>query len=206
MRSSRPGLSIHLVVPALFAAFVFQAGTGFASADPNPQLAAFAGDWRLVDLEVGRASRMTAIDRAIGGLSWVVRKMAAPVLRRTTKPPPRMQFIWDGQRLEQRVVRPEGRDEARPIELDTEIVEGKDSRGEPMTASWQWTGSGLKLSWAQNQAYGHNLYRVDPDSETLVVQHTIQVTGISDVEPIVYESRFGRGHLPSVSAGLDSVD
>ena len=206
MRSSRFGSSIRFLVPALFAVFVFQSGAGFASADPDPALAEFAGDWRLVDLEVGRASRMTAIDQAIGGLSWVVRKMAAPVLRRTTKPPQRMQFIWDGQQLEQRVPRPEGRDEARAVELDMEIAEGKDSRGEPMTASWQWTGSGLKLSWAQNQAYGHNLYRVDSESETLVVRHTIHVTGISDVEPIIYESRFDRRVLPSVSAGLSPAD
>jgi hypothetical protein len=206
MRNSRPDFALPLVLAALFAAFVFHAGTGFASADPHPELAEFAGDWRLVESEGSRVSRMTAIDRAIGDLSWVVRKMAAPILRRTTKPPPRMQFIWDGQRLEQLVVRPGGKDEARPVEPGSGGVEDTDSRGEPMTVSWQWTGSGLRVNWAQHQAYGHNLYRVDPDSETLVVKHTIQVTGISDVEPIIYESRFGRRGLPAVSAGLDPVD
>jgi hypothetical protein len=206
MRNFRPDFCLHLVVTALFAAFVFHAGAGFASADPHPRLAEFAGDWRLLDTEGGRVSRMTAIDRAIGDLSWVVRKMAAPILRRTTAPPPRMQFTWDGRRLEQLVVRSEGKEEARPVELDAEVVEDTDSRGEPMTVSWQWTGSGLRVNWAQNQAYGHNLYRVDSDSETLVVKHTIQVTGISDVNPIIYESRFGRRGLPAVSAGLDSID
>lgn len=194
----------HFTVFVLFAASVFSAEAGFSSADPLPDLADFEGDWSQVDPDVDRASRMSAIDHAVNGLSWVVRKMAAPVLRRSTAPPPRIQFIWDGEKLVQRVTESRG-ESARAVELDADAHPGLDSRGEPMMASWQWTDSGLQLSWAQTQAHGHNVYRVDPESKTLVVQHTIHVTAISDVEPIIFESRFGRQEPPAVSAELDST-
>jgi hypothetical protein len=184
---------------ALAAALVLCAGVGFSSAEPTEELADFEGDWRQLDPELDQESRVSAIDHAIGGLSWVTRTMAGPMLRRTTAPPPRMQFVWDGGRFQQRILEREG-SRVREIELDRGALDGKDMRGEPVTRSWGWTEDGLRLSWVQHQARGHNTYRVDADSGTLIVEHTIQITAISDVEPIVFESRFGRQSPPPVAA------
>jgi len=167
-----------------------------ARADQAHGLAGFEGDWRQVDPDVNDASRLSAIDRAVAGLSWVVRKMAAPALRRSTAPPARMQFIWDGEQLVQRIMETEGRNAARVVDPEAGPVAGTDKKGDPTTASWRLTDSVLHLDWTQAQAHGHNIYRVDPETEILIIEHMIQVTAISNVEPIIFVSQFDRSDLP----------
>lgn len=118
--------------------------------------------------------------------------MASGVLRKTTKPPPEIEFVWDGKRLYQGLQGAE-RNLSKPVQLDGQVRTGEDHRGVPFSWVWSWTEEGLQVRWEQHQAYGYNLYRIDPvDGRTLRVQHTIHVTGISDVAPIVYGSRFDR--------------
>jgi hypothetical protein len=189
--------------PVLIAFFLSCAGSAWAISNPADDLAAFEGDWSLVDSEHGDLARRSAIDEAAGGLSWVVRKFAVGALKKTTAPPPKIQFSWDGERLRQRVAG-NGGERSRAIEIGGQPRDGKDSRGESFSSSWRWTDSGLQLNWVQHQAHGHNLYRVDSVSGTLVVQYMIQVDAISNMGPIVYESRFGRSDLPRISAGQDT--
>jgi hypothetical protein len=59
------------------------------------------------------------------------------------------------------------------------------------------------VRWQQHQAYGSNLYRLDGDA--LVVEHTIHVTALSDVAPIVYQSRFNRSETPRDASGIPNV-
>jgi len=189
---------------------VMQIGPGFARADQTTVgLADLEGDWSQVDPEVNSASRLSAIDRAIGGLSWIVRKMAAPVLRRSTAPPARMQFIWDGEQLVQRIMETEGRNAARVVDPEAGPVAFTDKKGGSGTQTWRLTDLGLQMDWTQARAHGHNLYRVDPETKMLVIEHTIQVTAISNFEPIVFVSLFDRRDLPNLapvaSAGIDSI-
>jgi len=187
----------------LIAILLVGSGSAWAISPPADDLAAFEGDWNLVDSEHGDVARKLAIDKAVDELSWVVRKFAGGALKRTTAPPPRIQFSWDGERLRERVAGASG-EHSRAIEIGGQPRDLKDSRGESFTSSWHWTDLGLQLTWVQPQAHGHNLYRVDSGSGTLIVEHLIQVDAISNVGPIVYESRFGRGDLPAISAGQDT--
>ena len=92
---------------------------------------------------------MGAIEEALDSLSWVMRTMAGPVLRKTTAPPLRMQFFWDGAQLKQEVVASDGA-RVRDIKLGEKALGGRDNKGKPVEASWDWTESGLQLS--QNHA------------------------------------------------------
>jgi len=155
-------------------------------------LSSYEGRWNRVDDGQFDAARYSAIDHAIGGLSWIMRKMASGVLRKTTTPPPELQFAWDGEQLFQGL---QGKDGNRtsPVELDGQLREGEDPRGVPFSWVWSVTETGLRVQWQQHQAFGDNEYRIDAtDRGTLIVQHTINVTAISDVAPIVYLSRFSR--------------
>ena len=195
---------LRWILSHLFAVvFLLFAGLGFGSAEPNQELAVYDGDWSQLDSEQDRAARIEAIEDAIDDLSWVLRTMAGPMLRNTTAPPPRMQFVWDGQHLEQHIFEPEG-PRVRTIELGRESKDGRDAQGETLDATWHWTGDALRLNWAQHQAHGYNIYRVDPSTGTLIVKHMIQITAVSDVGPIVYESRFERQGLPTVAADRPS--
>ena len=118
--------------------------------------------------------------------------MASGVLRKTTAPPPEMEFVWDGDRLHQGLQGEDERD-SRPVLLDGRLRSGLDKRGVPFSWSWSTTDSGLRVDWEQHQATGNNLYRIDEkDGRILFVQHTIFVTAIANIEPIVYLSRFSR--------------
>jgi hypothetical protein len=164
-------------------------------------LSSYQGRWEKIEDDEFDAARLSAIDSAINGLSWIVRRMAAGVLRKTTAPPPEMEFFWDGKRLHQAL---QGKDRAksRPVLLDGRLRSGKDPRGVPFSWAWAWTDGGLRVNWEQHQAIGNNVYRIDErDDHTLVVQHTIQVTAISNIEPIVYLSRFSRTDPPARAAG-----
>lgn len=165
-------------------------------------LALFQGEWQRTDSEEAETARISSIDKAINGLTWVVRKMAGGVLRSSTKPPSEVQFVWDGSALHQRVYGDNG-SFIRPVQLGADPIEALDDRGDPFISSWKIADEGLSLTWEQHQAYGQNLYRLNPDGQTLEIEHTINVTALSGVEPIVYRSQFRRnpGSPPSVAGG-----
>ena len=168
-------------------------------------LSGYEGHWQRIEASESEAARRTAIEKAVSGLSWIVRRMAGGVLRRSTSPPPELQFAWDGERLHQGLADENG-GFSRLIELGGELRTLKDSRGVDFASAWAWTGSGLRLRWEQPQATGNNIYRLDEEAQTLIVRHTINVTAISNIEPIVFLSRFSRTDLPArAAAGLNEV-
>ena len=191
------------LLPVLIAVLLVCPGSARAASFPVDDLAAFEGDWKLDESEHDEVARRSSIDEAVAGLSWVMRKFAGGALKRSTAPPQRIQFIWDGQRLQQRIAGGGG-ESSRVIEIGAPPRDSKDIRGASFSSSWQWSDSGLQLTWAQHQAHGHNLYRVDSVSGFLVVRHTIQIDAISNLGAIVYESRFGRSDFPRIAAGRDA--
>ncbi len=168
-------------------------------------LSAYEGHWQRTEAVETDAARESAIKEAVSGLSWIMRTMASGVLRRTTAPPPEMQFAWDGARLHQGFSSKNG-GFSRIIELGGELITRKDQRGVDFDSSWTWTEAGLRLRWEQHQADGNNLYRLDENAGTLTVQHMIHITAISNVDPILFVSRFLRTDRPARAAdGLDDV-
>jgi hypothetical protein len=168
-------------------------------------LSGFEGHWQRIEVGESDAARESAIAGAVSGLSWIVRKFARSNLNKSTAPPPELQFAWDGERLHQGLADENG-EFSRRIELDGELRVLKDSRGVDFASSWVWTGQELRLRWEQHQAYGSNIYRLDEDADILVIEHTINVTAISNIDPIVFHSRFSRSDLPArAAAGLDPI-
>lgn len=169
-------------------------------------LSAYDGHWQRIEDSDADADRLSAIDVAISGLSWIMKKMASGVLKKTTTPPPEMKFVWDGERLFQGIDVESG-EFSRPVDLDGKTYYGEDHRGVAFASSWALAGSGLRVNWEQAQATGSNLYRIDDRDHTLVVEHTINVTAISDITPIVFRSRFSRTDLArSGSIPADMTD
>jgi hypothetical protein len=165
----------------------------------------FEGHWQRIEVGESDAARESAIAGAVSGLSWILRKFARSNLNKSTAPPPELQFAWDGEQLHQGLADENG-EFSRRIELDGELRVLKDSRGVDFASSWVWTGQELRLRWEQHQAYGSNIYRLDEDADILVIEHTINVTAISNIDPIVFHSRFSRTDLPArAAAGLDRV-
>jgi hypothetical protein len=168
-------------------------------------LSGFEGHWQRIEVPESDAARESAIAGAVSGLSWIVRKFARGNLNKSTAPPPELQFAWDGERLHQGLADENG-EFSRRIELDGPLRVLKDSRGVDFASAWVWTGQELRLRWEQHQAYGSNIYRLDEDADILVIEHTINVTAISNIDPIVFHSRFSRSDLPArAAAGLDPI-
>lgn len=167
--------------------------------EPRLRLADLDGRWRPIDDPAATQARLIAIDSAVEPLTWVVRKMATGVLRSSTAPRPTLDFVWDGNRLHERVPG-QHRIEIRVIEPGAPAFQAKDPRGESFEGAWDWTPEGLRLRWRQPQAHGSNLYRISPDKRTLSVDHTIQVTALSGLRPIVYRSNFAKDDLPAVAS------
>jgi hypothetical protein len=170
-----------------------------ASRPAAADLLAFEGRWQRIDDPKDDENRRSAIDRALRSLTWIVRRMATGVLNQTTAPAPELEFVWDGQRLYQNMKGKHG-PQVRPIEIDGEFLEIEDDRGVPFSSAWAWTGDGLRVVWKQHQAHGSNVYRIDPETQTLLVEHMIQVTAISDIDQIVFHSRFNRSRPHEMSA------
>lgn len=166
--------------------------TGFGLSDLD-------GRWIQRDAHLDADARRAAIDTAIQPLTWVVRKMAGGVLHSTTVPDPTVHFVWDGKRLHQRLTGKRGVI-TRIVEPGAPAATGLDTRGEPFEGQWVWTRQGLQFSWRQHQAYGANLYRVDPARHELTIDHSIHITALGGVEPILFRSRFVQADLPAVSA------
>jgi hypothetical protein len=205
-RPQKKGLGALLLI-VLFAAppAALAAGEESISAAPGPAhstLSAFDGHWIRIHDEQDHSHRLSKIETAISDLSWVVRGMASRVLKKSTIPPDKIIFSWDGHQLHQ-IMGEDNTQFARPVKLDGDPKTLTDSRGEAFSSHWEWTDSGLRVSWVQDQAYGSNLYRVDEKNQALLVEHRIHVTAISNIEPIVYRSSFGRALLPAVPAASD---
>jgi hypothetical protein len=179
-----------------------------SSPKPDPavmRLADLDGQWRLLESESDLRARMLAIDVALEPLTWVVRKMAGGVLRSTTAPRSTLLFVWDGERLHERVPGKQ-RVETRLIAPGAAEFTAVDHRGDSFSGVWDWTSEGLRFRWRQHQAYGANLYRMDPDKRNLTIDHSIQVTALDGLRPIVYRSRFAKDALPAVSTAGDATD
>ena len=215
MNSTRPFRSVFRPTLSLWAAFALISALTIspvslclaanAAESTVADLSGFEGHWQRVEVSESDAARESAIEKAVKGLNWIVRKMASGVLRRSTAPPPELQFAWDGQQLHQGIVGKDG-EFSRLIELDGDLRVLKDNRGVDFASAWTWTDQGLRLRWEQHQAIGNNVYRLDEEAQTLTVRHTIIVTAISNVEPIVFQSRFNRTDVPARSAaGLHDI-
>jgi hypothetical protein len=176
-----------------------------ASTNVVIDLSGFEGHWQQIDVAASDTARKSAIKSALGRLSWIVRSFAGGVLQKSTAPPAELQFAWDGERLHQGMADKNG-GFSRRIELDGKLRVLKDSRGVDFASAWVWTGNGLRLRWEQHQATGNNIYRLGEDAQVLIVEHTIQVTAISNIDPIVFRSRFSLTDLPArAAAGLDHI-
>jgi hypothetical protein len=157
----------------------------------NVDLSEYAGHWERIQDDHMDEARLSAIGHALEGLSWIMRQFAIPFLQKTTTPHTEMDFVWDGQLLHQSATGTNGHD-VRAINLDGAALVAKDNRGVEFTSAWTWTGSDLRLSWEQHQATGSTVFRMGTDDLTLTVEHTINVTTISNVSPIVFLSHFVR--------------
>lgn len=175
-------------------------------APPGPaELVPYDGRWTRIPDDEADALRLSNIDTAIEDLSWIVRGMAGGVLKKSTAPPSEMRFTWDGEGLHQLLSSNRG-ELKRPVRLDGNSEILIDERGEDFSSSWTWTRAGLQVNWVQAQAYGSNVYRVDPADQTLFVEHRIHITGMSGIDPIVFHSRFARIELPAISAAADPTE
>ena len=199
-RFAAGGLIFALLLLPVSASLATQTGDSVAV-----DLSGYEGHWQRVEVAESEAARESAIKKAVEGINWIIRRMAGRVLRSTTSPPPELQFAWDGERLHQGLADDNG-GFSRLIELDGELIVLKDNRGVDFAAAWAWTGKGLLVHWEQHQATGSNIYRLVEDGQTIVVEHTIKITALSNIEPIVFLSRFSRTDLPARSAaGLNHV-
>ncbi|MBW2496068.1 MAG: hypothetical protein JRF61_02240, partial [Deltaproteobacteria bacterium] len=158
-------------------------------------LSLYHGRWRPIDLERDEAERLEAIDRAVDDLSWVMRKMARRVLRGSTKPPVEIGFSWDGAQLLLRQKR-----RANDERTTAVVLRDPPAADEPRDGDWYWADGGLRGSWVRSEARGSSSYRLDPISETLLVEQRIEITALDGVEPIVFELRFGRAERPELRA------
>jgi hypothetical protein len=169
---------------------------------PGPAvLSAYDGRWNQIADDEAEALRLDSIGAAVEEMSWIMRRVASGVLKKSTKPPPKMEFDWDGGSLHQLVGNRDGnRVQRRLVRLNGAPEILVDPRGEDFSSNWIWTKSGLQVNWKQDQAYGSNIYRVEAGSELLFVEHRIHITAISGIEPIIYRSKFERDSLPAVAA------
>ena len=154
-------------------------------------LGSFAGRWQRVEDPEAETARLAAIDAAVADVPWIMRRIAANVLRKNAVPPDAVEFLWDGRVLRQRVTGTNGEFE-RAVRVDGALEHHTDARGEPFTSRWTWTSDGLEAHWRQAQAVGWTRYRLDDSSGTMVVEQSIQVTALDGIAPIEHRARFDR--------------
>lgn len=148
------------------------------------------GEWRQIE-GPSNAERVAAIESAIAELSWVMRTMAAPILKRTTTPPERYEFdvasdYPHGIALAQRD------EDLRPMLLDGRERHFTDQGDGEFSTRSQRHPDAIETRWKHGQAHGSTTFRLADDGSTLVVESLLQVTALSGVEPIRYETRFTR--------------
>ncbi len=173
-----------------------------AASDQSVSLAVFDGVWQRIGAEQDDESRLSAIDRALERLSWLVRKMAGRVLRQSTTPPPELRFVWQEGRLYEHRLQDDGSIHRRRVIPDGRMRPDRDG----VEIAWQASPSELRLRWSQHQARGSTVFRLgerlgDRPGEApalprsggaLLVEYEIQVTAIDDVGPVLFQARFDR--------------
>lgn len=152
------------------------------------------GHWHRFGADEDDPARTLAIDRALERVSWVMRRMAMSVLQQRTVPPLEMRFLLEDGQLFQERRNATGSFERRPVQPDGQTR--RDEAGNDV--SWHLEPQGLRLRWAHRQARGSTLFRIErspgpiPGANALVVDYVLEVTAISDVEPVPFRARFGR--------------
>lgn len=158
----------------------------------SQDLAPFDGRWHRVANQSNQA-RLESIETALADLSWVTRTMAGPILRRTTVPPERYVFRVD----EDEIALGERGREPRPLLTDGSERRFDGDRG-TVTTSARRLADAIETRWRTSQAHGSNTFRLEDGGATLVVESVLQITALSGIEPIRYETRFER--TPAVSS------
>lgn len=182
-----PARSLVLALLVCLLHLVVIGAPALAETPAASELDPFDGAWERVAIEEDDAQRLSAIDSAIAGMSWLMRKMAAPILRSTTSPPTRYEFVVTEPEL---LLGQRGK-EPWPLPLDGRERSGEGPRGTFKSLSHFENGA-IETEWVVTEARGSNRYTISEDGETLVVQHMIQITRLAGVEPIHYRSRFQR--------------
>ena len=172
---------------------ILLAAPALAEAPPVAELGAFHGAWERVAVEEDDTTRLSAIDSAVSGLSWLKRKMAAPILRATTSPPARYEFVVS----EPALLFGERGKPPRPLPLDGTERRGEGPRGE-FSAQSRLIDGAIETEWVVEDARGSNRYTVTDGGETLLVEHSIEITALEGVEKFAYQTRFQR--IPTVAS------
>lgn len=146
----------------------------------------FNGRWHRVTPDED-GGRLSAIDAAVADMSWLMRGVAAPILRRSTVPPPRYLFelIPAGIAMAGREPVP------RPLVLDGVERRVESDRGAVIVSAVQLEDA-IETRWKTSQAHGSTTFRLADSGATLVVENVMQITALSGVQPIRYEARFAR--------------
>ena len=153
----------------------------------NPSLfESFGGRWQRVTPDEDD-ERLSAIAAAVADMSWLMRGVAAPILRRSTVPPPHYLF-----ELQPAGIAMASRD--RPLRLL--VLDGVErsvdgDRGTVIVSAVQLENA-IETRWKTDQAHGSNTFRLDDGGTTLVVESVMQITALSGVQPIRYQVRFAR--------------
>jgi hypothetical protein len=155
-------------------------------------LAAFDGEWLLVTVKEDEA-RLLAIDSALSELSWIVRAIVRPILRRATVPPERYLFQVDAAGI----ALGESRSELRRLSLDGAEHPYEDD-GRSLSVSATTREGAIDTRWQTAQAHGSALFRTEDNGATLLVESALDITALSNVETIRYQARFSRA--PTVSS------
>lgn len=173
------------------------ASTLGAGSPPAESLVGFQGHWRRIGSDP-QEERLRVIEAAIADLSWVMRAVAGPVLRKATVPPEQYVFEVDASEFR---MGSRGR-EPRPLALDgrERAVDGDRGRVE---ISSQRLATGIRTTWRTSQAHGWNTFELEDGGKQLAVKSTLIVTAISDVDPIAYVEYFGR--VPEGSPDLPAA-
>jgi len=174
-----------LAVPVGIAAALVALAPAPAAAEAT-RLSDFAGAWTRIAIDEDESHRIAAIRASIAGLSWITQQFARPILESTTEPPVGYDFAVDGGELR---MAPRGEPlRTLPLNGSRDAADGPRGR---FTRTARVVDGAIETHWEQSEATGRNVYRVDRDG-TLVVDHTIHVTGLEGVETIQYRSRFRR--------------
>ena len=154
--------------------------------------AAFDGEWLRVTIKEDEA-RLLAIDSALSELSWIVRAMVRPILRRATVPPERYLFQVDAAGIE--IGRSRGK--LRRLSLDG-VEHPHEDDGRSLSVSATTREGAIDTRWKTAQAHGSALFRIGDNGATLLVESAFDITALSRVETIRYQARFSRA--PTVSS------
>jgi hypothetical protein len=150
-------------------------------------ISSLPGRWQRIDVDRDDASRLRGISSATSRLSWLMRSMSRPSLRRLIVSPEEYHFSRSAEGL---AMAPHG-SEPRPLSLDgTEREFERDSR--TITLSSHHLGDAIEQRWRTQQGFGTITFRLVDDGRTLLVDNIIQVTAISGIAPIHYQAHFER--------------